>query len=284
MNKMQSYVVKYASYLNHVGYGKSAQEMLPVCIKEFFTYHAVKELENITSKEIRVFYEYLQERPCKQKAGSLSESTIYRYVYALKLFFNWLEISGQITENPISAMKFKMPEKKEREPLSQSETKQLFSSCANAKETALLHLFYSCRLRRSEGEALNASDIHFKAGLLYVREGKNSRRRVIPITEKVSTELENYYLAERKSEGETAFMINAKGRRMKGVNCNKIVKKIIKKAGLEKETSLHHLRHSIATHLLESGLKIEYIKDFLGHKQLESTQGYTKVNLKKYEL
>jgi integrase/recombinase XerD len=65
---------------------------------------------------------------------------------------------------------------------------------------------------------------------------------------------------------------------MSGNSYNKAVKEIIRKAGITKEITLHHLRHSIATHLLESGLNIEYVRDFLGHSHLEATQIYAKVH------
>ena len=82
-----------------------------------------------------------------------------------------------------------------------------------------------------------------------------------------------------------AFMLNNWGERMQGDTYNKTLKQIIARTTITKEKiSLHHLRHSIATHLLENGLSIEYVRDFLGHKHLESTQIYVKVNLRSYEL
>ena len=122
---------------------------------------------------------------------------INHYVFAMKVFFSWLEQTEQIKENPISSLKFKKPNYNPREPLSQVEINQLFKATTTAKETAILHLFYSCGLRRTEAENLNTSDIHFSKKLLYVREGKGAKRRVIPINEKVKRELENYYNNER---------------------------------------------------------------------------------------
>ena len=124
---------------------------------------------------------------------------IQHFMYALKTFFSWLEITEQIDYNPISGMKFKRAKQNVREPLTTEEIRQLFEATTTLKETALLHIFYSCGLRRSEGEALNIQDIHFKLQLLFVREGKGAKRRVVPITERVSKELEDYYLNERCS-------------------------------------------------------------------------------------
>ncbi len=191
-------------------------------------------------------------------------------------------------------MKFKRAKQNVREPLSKEEIQQLFTTATSLKETALLHVFYSCGLRRSEGEALNINDIHFKQQLLYVREGKGAKRRVVPVTERVSKELEDYYLQERcnhqplkgsfKAVDMEAFLLNAKGNRMKGDQCNKLLKQLTEKAALQKEITLHHLRHSIATHLLQSGMSMEYVRDFLGHSFLETTQIYAKPKAEQLKL
>jgi integrase/recombinase XerD len=205
------------------------------------------------------------------------------------VFFNYLEETGQIKYNPISVMKFKRPKSNSREPLTQEEINKLFEAATTVREKTLLHLFYSCGLRRTEAVCLNIQDIHFKQQLLYVREGKGAKRRAIPMTGKVAAALENYYLNERTNikahhslsrpndGNQEAFILNRIGQRMSGNSYNKAVKEIIRKAGITKEITLHHLRHSIATHLLESGLNIEYVRDFLGHSHLEATQIYAKV-------
>ncbi|MCB9426594.1 MAG: tyrosine-type recombinase/integrase [Flavobacteriales bacterium] len=161
-----------------------------------------------------------------------------------------------------------------------NQIKQLYKATETYRERAILSLFYGCGLRRTEGEKLNIKDIHFRNNLLYVREGKNKKRRAIPISQQVKTDLQNYIYKERKGEDQ-AVILNQIGRRMRGDAYNKILKNIIVKSNvshLESDISLHCLRHSIATHLLESGLSVEYVRDFLGHKNLESTQVYTRVN------
>jgi integrase/recombinase XerD len=115
-----------------------------------------------------------------------------------------------------------------------------------------------------------------------VRSGKGKKRRVIPMTGQVRTDLQNYYLYERSlyvrditRDNQNAFVLNNRGNRMR--EYWKRLKYLVKLAELPEWVSLHHLRHSIATHLLESGLSIEQVRDFLGHRYLESTQIYTKV-------
>jgi integrase/recombinase XerD len=272
----------FRKYLMQIGYSKSSCYMLPVCVKDFLAYHNSTDRNRLTTEHIHQFYEHLQNRPHKKKEGGLSEQYINHHIYALKVFFNWLEQTGQIQFNPISVMKFKSPTPNKREPLSQEEIKILFEAVQTQKENAILHLFYSCGLRRSEGETLNIQDVHFKKQILYVREGKGAKRRAVPITERVSKELESYYLNERiqltKVKNTEAFILNRIGLRMRGAGYNKVLKTILQRTELSQETTLHHLRHSIATHLLESGLEIEKVRDFLGHGFLETTQIYAKVH------
>ncbi len=287
---MTTILNQFKAFLYQVGYSEGTQKMLPACVSEFIEHQQITDISYVEQQKVKGFYEYLQTRPLKKRSGALSEMMIQHYVYALKTFFSWLEITEQIDYNPISGMKFKRPKQNIREPLTTEEIKQIFEVITTLKEAALLHIFYSCGLRRSEGEALNINDVQFKNQLLYVREGKGAKRRVVPITEKVSKELEAYYLNERTSsrtkkvKDTEAFLLNNTGARMKGDQCNKLLQQLTEKAGLSKEITLHHLRHSIATHLLQSGMSMEYVRDFLGHSFLESTQIYAKPKAEQLKL
>ncbi|MDP4268408.1 MAG: tyrosine-type recombinase/integrase [Bacteroidota bacterium] len=282
-------IEEFKEYLNQVGYNSIELKSFCRHVKEFLEYtfpkheYSIIDLHDIDNIHINNFYEWLHLRPNKLKSGGLSEVSIYKIIFSLKVFFKYLESSGYITFNPLSIMKFKQPNKNSRQPLSQEEIKELFDAADTLREKAVLHLFYSFGLRRSEAEKLKISDIHLKSCILYVREGKGHKRRAIPMTLKVKEDLENYYLNERKYvknvRDSDAFIFNQYGKRMKGEDYNQLLKKILNRTTINKsEVSLHHLRHSIATHLLENGLSVEYVRDFLGHSFLESTQIYTKVS------
>lgn len=289
---MKIIIQSFKAFLYQVGYSESTQRMLPACVNEFIEHQQITDISYVEQDKVKQFYQYLQTRPLKKRSGALSEMMIQHYMYALKTFFTWLEITEQIDYNPISGMKFKRPKQNVREPLTTEEVNQLFEATTSLKETALLHLFYSCGLRRSEGEALNINDVHFKNQLLYVREGKGAKRRVVPVTERVSKELEDYYLNERtgstvkKVKDQEAFMLNKTGNRMNGDQSNTLLKEIISRSplGVRGDITLHHLRHSIATHLLQSGMSMEYVRDFLGHSFLETTQIYAKPKAEQLKL
>ena len=278
---IKNQIKDFKNYLTQLGYSKSTLSMLPDCVEDFL-HHAKQYPQNITAKDVQVFYEWLQQRPNRKHGGALSEQYINHHIYALRVFFNWLELTGEISYNPMSVLTFKRPQGNPREPLSRAEIQSLFDTAKSLKEKAILHLFYSCGLRRNEAERLNSKDIHFKTQILYVREGKGAKRRAVPMTVKVSQDLESYYITERTNQISTnnseAFILNGSGKRMQGYALNFVLKEILCRTGITKQVSLHHLRHSIATHLLESGLSIEYVRDFLGHAFLETTQVYAKVN------
>ena len=277
VHKITAIVKQFKTHLERLGYSKTSINMLPSCLKEFLEF-TTKELVKIESKDITAYHQYLKERPRKRGSGGLSESYINHHIYSLKLFFGWQQEKGAITENPISGLEFKAPVSKPREILTAEEIKELFAVCESLKERAVLALFYGCGIRRSEGEKLNLKDIQFRSNILYVREGKGSKRRAVPLSPQVKIELWNYATKEREvRENKTAFITNRIHKRATGSSYNKILKNILERTGIKKEITLHCLRHSIATHLLESGLSVEYVRDFLGHKHLESTQIYTRI-------
>jgi integrase/recombinase XerD len=277
-----SHLIKnFADHLQRLGYSKGSQSMLPKCVQEFLCKQEgqqLYDLDQITSSDIIDHHEYLQQRPNMKRHGGLSEMMVNHHVYALKLFFNWLQELRLIEENPMSALCFEKPTSKAHEVLSREEITSLYEMCGTLKERAILHVYYGCGLRRNEGMKLNVSDIQFKNKMLYVREGKGGKNRAVPMTEKVSEELKSYCYQERKAKpNELSFLINQFGTRLHGQDANIVLKKLCRAARINKVISLHSLRHSIATHLLESGLTVEYVREFLGHANLESTQRYTHI-------
>ncbi len=269
---------QFRQHLLQLGYKESTSYMLPTLVLEFLNYIKMPlNFHLITSAHVTRFIEYLEVRPLKKREGILSEAMKNHYPYALRLFFKWLIETEQIEINPLNNYEFKRYTVAVRQPLSQLEILLMFQVSESYLEKSLLHLFYSCGLRRNEAVELEVNDIDFKKKLLYVRDGKGSKRRVIPIPGAAKKDFYNYLVKERQENDVKKFILGQMGRGMNGSMMNKLVQKIGEKAGVVKQFSLHHLRHSIATHLLAKGLQVEYVKNFLGHASLESTQVYTKV-------
>ncbi len=276
----------FGLYLERVGYNKASQTAMPSCVQEFFYKmegQGIHQLGQFTPEHIRRHYDYLGGRPNHNRPGGLSSSLINHHMYALKTFMNYQQENGTISSNPFGVLSFPRPQYPPRQILSLEEIKTLYGASENMGDRAMLGLFYGCGLRKSEAIKLNINDINFKGQLLYVRSGKGKKRRAIPMSGQVTTDLQNYYLYERglyvreiTSDNQNAFLLNNQGNRM--LDYWKRLKYLVKLAGLPQQISLHHLRHSIATHLLESGLSIEQVRDFLGHRYLESTQIYTRIS------
>jgi integrase/recombinase XerD len=218
---------------------------------------------------------------------------------SIQQLFTMLLSKNRIKTNPASALKYPYPTKTtERIILDQEEINQLYKTTENWQERALLSLAYGCGLRVSELVAINIDDIKLRQEILIVPRGKGNKRRVVPLSPGVVNDLTNYFFkerdkltigrdyqkacAERSRSNEQSFMLHSRGGRMMKYTYNKNLKRIIDRTGNEtiksKNITIHNLRHSIATHLLEQGVKVEQVREFLGHSQLETTEIYTRVS------
>ncbi len=128
---------------------------------------------------------------------------------------------------------------------------------------------------------LDVSDIDFKGRLVYVRKGKNYKERYVPTSETILQHVKDYLDHSRpflqKKDKTSALLISDKGYRAQGQSLLIRLRKLARLARIGKRIGLHTLRHSIATHLLQSGMKLKHIARFLGHDSLESTQIYTHI-------
>jgi integrase/recombinase XerD len=286
----QELLHRFQNHLRILGYSHSTCQLTPCGVAQFLQQI---ELEGIALWQcqpvhVKGYYGYLLQKPGRK--GTLSPATIENYLYALRLFFSFALQEGIINTHPMATLRFPRQQVMERAIINQAEVKQLWASCRTYQEQAILGLFYSCGLRRIEAERLDIRDVVLRTGWLYVRSGKGQNRRVVPIYEQAKTAFKAYLYEERPrlmsrfTEGRhaQAFMLNQAGTRMRGLSFWRLFKRMLKYSGNEnlknRGISLHALRHSIATHLLENGMDIEQLQDFLGHKKLETTQIYTRVN------
>lgn len=276
---------RFMRYLGAIGYSKASCSTFATGMREFLRWlerEKITELTRVGEKDIEEFYSYQQQRPSKTTGGALSESRVVLHMYTLKLFFAHLLDTDQITVSPMGNLDYTRDYKRTRENLlSRGDIDKLYQECRTARQRAILGIIYGCGLRRQEAVKLDARDVHLRSGMLYVREGKGGRKRTIPLNRTVLSDLKDYYFNERpglinyRNGAVEAFMLNNHGSRMQGDTFLNEIKKLIYKARLDRRITLHHFRHAIATHLLESGMKTEHVKDFLGHVSIETTQTYT---------
>jgi len=278
--------VQFMKYLQTIGYSEGSCKTYATGVRDFLHWLEKQKatLTEVEESDIENFYTYLQLRPGVNTGTTLSESRIGSHMYAVTLFFQCQQALDELEVNPMNVAYPRAYRHTRENLISLQDIQQLYAECQTAKQQAILGLIYGCGLRREEAVKLDAKDIHFKNKMLYVREGKGGRKRCVPLGDKIATDLKNYYYEERPGElnrthtdSMQAFMINKHGTRMQGYTYLNEIKKLLHQACLNERITIHHFRHAIATHLLESGMKLEHVKDFLGHKSIETTQIYTHI-------
>lgn len=264
MNEENIYL--FRKELQNLGYCKTVTNSYPKQIAKFLKYTRKENLE-IQSKDILDYYSYLKTIISPRTKKPLSENYLHTILLAIKLYFDYLQRTGTIKISPYQ-LKIKATKSEERKIFTKEEIKKLYTKSSKL-QTIILHLCYACGLRRNEASELKVKDIDLENHLLYIRKGKGKKRRVIPFTKQVKNDIENFIFSSEEKE----YLLN--------INYVKVYyefKKLLKKTGLYKPGfTLHCLRHTIATQLLEQGMELEKVRDFLGHEYLGTTQIYTRV-------
>jgi integrase/recombinase XerD len=276
----------FKKWLQTLGYAESTVYASTIFVRDFFKWlkpQEIKELNQITKPIIKSYHNHLQTRKNKRQTGSLSQNYITSNINALKRFSKYLNETGKVfLEIDIQPNK---ATEETKTILTRQEIQKLYKACDNSylgiRDRTMLNIYYGCGLRRSEGIGLNVSDILLKEKLVHVRQGKGYKERYVPITETLKEELENYIYVAReqiqsfKTEKQESLFLSMRAKRMHGNSIILRLQKLATIAQINKEIGLHTLRHSIATHLLQSGMTLEEVSRFLGHSSLESTQIYT---------
>jgi site-specific recombinase XerD len=269
----------FTEWLQLLNYSEFSIPGLSRTVREFFYYQeAIGKLllEQLAATDANGFIEMLQTK------GIYSNGHINKQIQGLKLLSRYI----RETKRSIVAFNLYRLEQKRNKPswLTKSEMKQLYEAITETvlgiRDKAMLAVFYGCGLRLNEGASVELNDIDSTRKVLHVRKGKHYKERFVPIAEKNFEEIKLYtdyarpqLLQENKNN---ALFLNAHNGKPIGKQMLYIrIKQLAKKADIKKKVGTHTLRHSIATHLLQSGMKLERIQQFLGHGDLDSTQIYT---------
>lgn len=279
----------FYTYLIQLGYSPHSCRNKWRRVKEFLHYAETTistDITAITTKDILKYYEHLQQRPSKRNGKPLNQKTVVDNIRMIQQLYAMLQAKEQIQINPANTINLQYPrDESPRTALTQEEIKELYSQCKTYQEKAILALAYGCGLRVSELVQCNIEDIKVREGFIVVPKGKGNKGRIVPMSKTVMKDLSNYFYKvrlEQESKDPKAFIIHSKARRMQKGTYNKILQKLIDRTENEsikmKQISIHNLRHSIATHLIEQGVPLERVREFLGHSQLETTEIYTHIS------
>jgi integrase/recombinase XerD len=256
----------FETWLRSKRYGESTIKTYTDVTHVFLTYFKDKQVEAITNDDVVLFNnEYILKR-------QLSSSYQNQFVNGIKLFFETVE------NRKIVVSLILRPRIEHHLPnvLSKQEVKAILEAPTNLKHRAMLSLIYACGLRRSELLNLQPKDILSDRHLLHIFQSKGKKDRVVPISDKTIEMLRSYYVAYRPKQW--LFEGQEKGGQYSPKSLQNVLKQALEKANIKKPATLHWLRHSYATHLLENGTDIRYIQELLGHNNSRTTEIYTHVS------
>ncbi|MCK6541171.1 site-specific integrase [bacterium] len=259
---------QFGEWLQSRRYGENTIKTYTDALRTFLRFHHSVPPDKITNDHIIKFnVEYIAK-------GHYSAAFQNQVVNAVKLFFSKIE-------NTVLDLKSVHRPRREKllpNVLSKQEVKAILDAPKNIKHKAMLSLIYSCGLRRSELLNLKITDIDSKRGLVIIKQSKGKKDRVVPLGLKILQLLREYYLSYKPKKW--LFEGQNKEEQYSEQSLGKVLKMSVESAGIRKPVSLHWLRHSYATHLLENGTDLRYIQEILGHSSSRTTEIYTHVSTK----
>ncbi|HSV76105.1 MAG TPA: site-specific integrase [Bacteroidales bacterium] len=267
-NENSRLINEFRLWMQHKRYSPSTINTYTGAVQSFLSFSAPKPPATLSNDDmVRFVNEYIIAR-------GLSFSLQNQVINATKLFFR------EIIKSSIEIDKLERPRREYKLPnvLSKEEVKKILEAPANIKHRAMLSLIYACGLRRSELLNLKPGNIDSRRKLLIIRQAKGRKDRIVPISDTIINILREYYKIYKPSvwlfEGQQA------GEKYSERSIELVLKQALKKSGIAKPVSLHWLRHSYATHLLEAGTDLRFIQELLGHKSSRTTEIYTHVSTK----
>lgn len=208
------------------------------------------------------------------KKNRYSETHVHTAVNALKFYFE------QVEKRPREFYELPRPKKPLKLPsiLAEEEVVSLIRNTGNLKHKAILMTAYSAGLRVSELVRLKIAHIDSKRMMILIEQGKGKKDRMVPLSQRLLETLREYFRNERPKV--YLFEGDKRGEPISTRTAQRILAVSKLKAKVHKKGSIHSLRHSYATHLLEGGTDLRYIKELLGHQSLKTTLIYTHVSIK----
>lgn len=231
------------------------------------------QMDAVTKEHINMYLHHLEtEKQCKA-------STSQRYYYALSSFFTYAWEKEWIAFRPTIGVELKTPDKNKPVFITKRECHELIQQIQNPVIAMAVLCQFETGLRVAECLALKIDDISFLRNRIFVKEGKGSKDRFVPMNSAFSRKLANYLKHDRPPvEGSYVFATKRTGK-LSSAYLNREIKKAVQALGWEQHITCHTLRHSYASHHLNGGVPIVQIQRWLGHESLASTGVYAHLEL-----
>ena len=256
-------IEKFKQWLLSKRYSPSTIKTYSEALKSFLIFYREKPIAEISNEDVIVYNnDYILK-------NNLSASYQNQIVNSIKLFFQ------TIRETKMMVDKIHRPKRSKLLPnvLSKEEIKLILNAHSNIKHKTMLSLIYSCGLRRSELLNLKPADIDSKRGIVIIRQSKGKKDRIAPLSPKILDMLREYYIGFKPKTW--LFEGQNENTKYDERSLSNVLKQALTKSRINKPVSLHWLRHSYATHLLESGTDLRYIQELLGHSSSKTTEIYS---------
>ena len=269
------YINKFIDYLNGKNYSKYTINSYLKDLDFFEEFLNVEKIniKNVDYHLIRKYLTVLYEK-------KYSKKTISRHISTLKSFYKYLTKKGIIEINPMLLIKTPKLDKKLPKFLNYDDLEKILNIPDNTtflgkRDALILELLYSTGIRVSELVSIKIKDIDLNQNTILIL-GKGNKERYVMFGSKALNKL-NDYLNEREDFNSEYLIVNRYNNQITDRGIRKIVDSILNKACLSYKISPHTLRHTFATHMLDSGADIEIVRELLGHESLSTTQIYTHV-------
>jgi integrase/recombinase XerD len=236
------------------------------CIRSLADYFAPRHPRDLTNEDIRRYLLHLIDEQ------HLAASTVNQVFNALRFLY------VELYKRPFVIGSLPRPKKPMKLPvtLSQQEVLRILNAVGNEKHKVILTLIYSAGLRVGEAVRLKITDIDSERGLIHVRNAKGMKDRFTLLSEVMLPMLREFY--KQYMPKEYLFEGGPGRSHIAERSVQNVFARAVKEARISKEVSVHSLRHSFATHLLEGGTDLRYIQELLGHSSSKTTEIYTHVS------
>ena len=261
MNKNIGILEKTDRLLRLRNYSPKTRKAYLLYIKDYITFSKKFEIKN----KQKAIEEFLLDKHKRKQ----SPQTINLALNAIKFLY------AEALKNPQKIdLKFAKRSKKLPIVLSRVEIDKIIDATDNSKYKLMISLGYACGMRVSEVIKLKASDLDIDELVAHIKGAKGKKDRISVLPKKLQGDLRN--LIAGKSGDDFVFISN-RGDNLTTTSLQKMFRKSLAKAKVNKSATFHSLRHSFATHLLENGVNVRYAQELLGHSNIRTTQRYTQV-------